>query len=140
MGRHKNPKPNIHPQKNIFSEILLTILLVLITIGDGVRFFGWFIVLVSKITYSLITSTANSFARSVRKRFKHLQTIRIPFLRVPQIQIKKPTITLHYLRLPRIVFPSIRLPKIHVPSIKFPHLPTFSLPHFFSFLKKETIF
>ena len=137
MGRHKNPKSIIQSQKNIFVQFVAPILLVLITIGDGVRFFGWFIWIVGKITYNVFTSSIHSLSISTKKNAQSLRRLKIPAIRIPRGIIKFPAVSLPTIRFPKIHIPSFSVPTIHLPHIQFPHIPKINLPSWLIPSKKQ---
>ncbi len=128
MGRHKNPKSLLSLRKNLFVQILAPILLVLLTIGDGVRFFGWFIWVVSKKTYKRLSSAIWAVFDSSKRFIRSLHHLKISSLYLPNVRIKIPAFTIPKIRLRKIQIPTFSFPKIHVPHISFPKIPPISFP------------
>ncbi len=147
MARHKKITPHNQDQNDFFISLLLLIPIVLIRIGDCVRFIFRIIFSILIASYNIANIYLVKLYHGVRNWIKEKTPIIKQFLLLSvrrlatyvwalyQLRIPLPSITIPKLRFPKIHVPKVRLPRVSLPSITIPSIaiptlrfPTFQLP------------
>jgi len=93
MARHKKIFSNNQDQQSLFLFFVLLIPLVLISIGDTVRFFFRLVFSFLYLAYKIVTATTREILQGINDWTREkTQGIKMPMVELPHISL--PTITL----------------------------------------------